>query len=124
MITIDEIHSFCLKKEQTTEEFPFDESTLVYKVLGKIFALCPLEAWEKGKPSITLKCDPDYAVELRNNYDSIHPGFHANKRHWNTIYLSSYEFPPQFLFELIDHSYAMVVQNMPKKVRAQFKSTS
>ena len=124
MIPIDAIQSFCLKKEQTTEEFPFDESTLVYKVLGKIFALCPLEAWEQGKPSITLKCDPDYAVDLRNNYDCIHSGFHTNKRHRNTIYLSNCGFPPEFLFELIDHSYAMVVKNMPKKLSSQLKSTS
>ena len=124
MITIDVVQSFCLKKEQTTEEFPFDESTLVYKVLGKIFALCPLEAWEQGKPSITLKCDPDYATELRNNYDSIQSGFHTNKRHWNTIYLRNCELSPQFLFELIDHSYAMVVKNMPKKLSSQLKSTS
>ena len=83
MITIDAIQSFCLKKEQITEEFPFDENTLVYKVLGKIFALCPLDAWEQGNPSITLKCDPLYAEELRNEFDSIHPGFHSNKKHWN-----------------------------------------
>ena len=119
MVTIDAIQSFCLIKKQTTEEFPFDESTLVYKVLGKIFALCPLEAWEQGKPSITLKCDPDYALKLRNEFDSIQPGFHSNKRHWNTIYLSNSRFTPDFLFELIDHSYAMVVQNMSKKLRAQ-----
>jgi predicted DNA-binding protein (MmcQ/YjbR family) len=124
MITIDAIQSFCLKKEQTTEEFPFDESTLVYKVLGKIFALCPLEAWEQGKPSITLKCDPDYAEELRNDYDAIHSGFHTNKKHWNTIYLSNCQFSSEFLFELIDHSYAMVVKNMPKKLRSQLKATS
>ena len=123
MIPIDAIQSYCLKKEQTTEEFPFDESTLVYKVLGKIFALCPLEAWEQGTPSITLKCDPQYAEELRNDYDSIHSGFHTNKRHWNTIYLSNSEFSPQFLFELIDHSYVLVVQNMPKTLRDQLKST-
>ena len=124
MIPIDAIQSFCLKKEQSTEEFPFDESTLVYKVLGKIFALCPLEAWEQGKPSITLKCDPDYADELRNDYDSIHSGFHTNKTHWNTIYLNNCSFSPEFLFELIDHSYAMVVKNMPKKLSSQLKSTS
>ncbi len=124
MITIDAIQSHCINKEQTTEEFPFDESTLVYKVLGKIFALCPLEAWEQGNPSITLKCDPDYAEELRNDYDAIQSGFHANKKHWNTIYLSNCRFSPQFLFELIDHSYAMVIQNMPKKLRSQLSSFS
>ena len=119
MITIDAIQSFCLNKERTTEEFPFDESILVYKVLGKIFALCPLEAWEQGKPSITLKCEPNYADELRNDYHSIQPGFHTNKRHWNTIYLNNCGFTSEFLFELIDHSYAMVIKNMSKKLRDQ-----
>tara|TARA_B110000037_G_C16967683_1_gene443697 strand:- start:135 stop:518 length:384 start_codon:yes stop_codon:yes gene_type:complete len=121
MITIDEIQSFCLKKDKTTQEFPFDESTLVYKVLGKIFALCPLEAWEQGNPSVTLKCDPDYAEELRHTHDAIQPGFHSNKKHWNTIYLNNCEFHPEFLLELIDHSYDMVVQNMPKKLSSQLK---
>ena len=121
MITIDEIQSYCLKKEKTTQEFPFDESTLVYKVLGKIFALCPLEAWEQGNPSVTLKCDPDYAEELRHTHDAIHPGFHSNKKHWNTIYLNNCGFSPQFLLELINHSYDMVVQNMPKKLSSQLK---
>ncbi len=121
MITIDEIQSFCLKKEKTTQEFPFDESTLVYKVLGKIFALCPLEAWEQVNPSVTLKCDPDYAEELRHTHDAIQPGFHSNKKHWNTIYLNNCGFNPEFLLELIDHSYDMVVQNMPKKLSSQLK---
>tara|TARA_B110000967_G_scaffold191338_1_gene216904 strand:- start:4200 stop:4583 length:384 start_codon:yes stop_codon:yes gene_type:complete len=121
MITIDEIQSFCLKKEKTTQEFPFDESTLVYKVLGKIFALCPLEAWEQGNPSVTLKCDPDYAEELRHTHDTIQPGFHSNKKHWNTIYLNNCGFHPELLLELIDHSYDMVVKNMPKKLSLQLK---
>ena len=117
MITIDQIQSFCLKKELVSEAFPFDNSTLVFKVLGKVFAVCPLEAWESGSPSITLKCDPIYALELRNSYDSIRPGFHSNKKHWNTVYLSNAGFSRQFIFELIDHSYSMVVQNMPKKLK-------
>lgn len=122
MITIDEIHFFCLKKELTSEEFPFDNSTLVFKVLGKVFAVCPLAAWESGNPSITLKCDPEYAQELRNTYDSIRTGHHSNKRHWNTVYLSAPGFPLKFIFELIDHSYSMVVEKMSKKLKTQFKN--
>lgn len=119
MITIDKIQSFCLTKDLSSEEFPFDTTTLVFKVLGKVFAVCPLEDWESGTPSITLKCDPNYALELRNSYDAIRPGFHSNKKHWNTIYLSTAGFSPEFIFELIDHSYSMVVQNMPKKLKTQ-----
>lgn len=117
-MTIDEIRLFCLNKSKTSEEFPFDQDTLVFKVLEKIFALCPLEQWEIGKPSITLKCDPDYAIELRENYNCIIPGFHANKKHWNTIQLANNEITTEFLYELISHSYEMVVLNMTKKQRA------
>ena len=118
-LNIENIRSFCLDKLKTTEEFPFDEDTLVFKVLGKIFALCPLKKWEQGLPSITLKCDPDYAIALRQNYNCIVPGFHANKKHWNTIHLGTNELPPKLVFELISHSYAMVVKNMSKSQRGQ-----
>lgn len=114
-MTIDDIRQFCLEKSHTTEEFPFDQDTLVFKVLGKIFALCPLEKWEQGIPSITLKCDPEYAVELRENFNCIVPGFHANKKHWNTIYLESKTISSELLFQLISHSYDTVVKNMTKK---------
>ena len=67
MITIDKIQSFCLTKDLSSEDFPFDNTTLVFKVLGKVFAVCRLEDWESGTPSITLKCDPNYALELRGN---------------------------------------------------------
>ena len=114
-MNIEDIRLFCLKKPKSTEEFPFDEDTLVFKVLGKIFALCPLEKWEEGLPSITLKCDPEYAIELRENYSCIVPGFHANKKHWNTIHLETNEIPLKQVFEFISHSYDMVVQTMTKK---------
>lgn len=123
-MTIEDIRKFCLKKPKTTEEFPFDEDTLVFKVLGKIFALCPLEKWEKGAPSITLKCAPEYAEELRAEYNCIVPGFHANKKHWNTIYLETNALAPEFLLELITHSYEMVIKNMTKTQRAQFNTGS
>ncbi|MDC0570850.1 MmcQ/YjbR family DNA-binding protein [Flavobacteriaceae bacterium] len=116
---IDEIREFCLQQPESTEDFPFDKDTLVFKVLGKIFALCPLKQWEEGLPSITLKCDPEHAIELRENYSCIVPGFHANKKHWNTIHLETNEIPRKLLFEFISHSYAMVVNNMTKKQRRQ-----
>ncbi|CAI8152191.1 MAG: MmcQ/YjbR family DNA-binding protein [Flavobacteriaceae bacterium] len=118
-MTIEDIRLFCLQKPKTTEEFPFDQDTLVFKVLGKIFALCPLSQWERGAASITLKCDPEYALELRSEFDSILPGFHANKKHWNTIQLDTNELSPKFILELITHSYEMVVNNMSKKQRKE-----
>ena len=75
--------------------------------------------WKNGKgaPSITLKCDPSYALDLREQFDCILPGFHANKKHWNTIHLETNALAPKFLLELITHSYEMVIQNMSKKQR-------
>lgn len=122
-MTIDEIRSFCLKQTHTTEEFPFDQDTLVFKVLGKIFALCPLEKWEEGAPSITLKCDPEYAIELREQFSCIIPGFHANKKHWNTIYLESKAISSELLFKMILHSYEMVIKNMTKKQQRQIQKS-
>ncbi len=119
-MTTDDIREFCLQKPNTTESFPFDTHCLVFKVMDKIFALCPLLKWEAGAPSITLKCDPTYAIELREQYQSISPGFHSNKKHWNTIYLEMNEIPPKLLLKLITHSYNMVVKNMSKKKLAQF----
>lgn len=99
------------------ETFPFDEDTLVFKVLGKMFALVPLEKWELGQASISLKCDPEYSEELRANYSSIRGAYHMSKKHWNTLYLNEGEISPQLLKELIDHSYELVVKGLPKKLR-------
>ena len=116
-MNIEQLRTYCLSKKQTSEDFPFDSDTLVFKVTGKIFALVPLERWEMGISSINLKCDPDYAQELRVEYESIYPGFHMNKKHWNTIDLYKKELSNKLVFQLIDHSYNMVVKGLPKKLR-------
>lgn len=116
-MNIEQIHQYCLNKKAVTEDFPFDEDTLVFKVAGKMFALIGLKRWESGEKAINLKCDPDYAEELRAQYSSIQPGYHMSKKHWNTIYINEGELQPQFIIELIDHSYEMVVKSMPKKLR-------
>ena len=118
-MTIDIIREYCLAKKGTSEDFPFDEDTLVFKVLGKMFALAPLENWERGEVSLNLKCDPEYAIELREQYESIEPGFHMSKIHWNSLYLYKGEISLEFLFELIDHSYDMVVKKMTKKMQKE-----
>ena len=82
-----------------------------------MFALVGLEKWERGEKSINLKCDPEYAQELRGEYESIIPGWHMSKKHWNTVNLDSGEISPKFLTELIDHSYDMVVKTLPKKLQ-------
>ena len=116
-MNIEQLRHYCISKKGVTEDFPFDADTLVFKVLGKMFALIGLEKWETGQKNINLKCDPDYAEELRGEYDAISPGYHMSKKHWNTIDLSLDEISHKFLTELIDHSYDLVVKGMPKKVR-------
>lgn len=116
-MNVEQIRDYCLSKKGTSEDFPFDKETLVFKVLGKLFALTSLKGWEAGMPSINLKCNPDYAEELRTEYSSIRPGYHMSKKHWNTIYIHEGEVQPKFLFQLIDHSYDMVVKGMSKKLR-------
>lgn len=116
-MNIEQLQAYCLSKEQSKDEFPFDSHTLVFKVLNKVFAMISLAKWDEGQKAINLKCDPDYAVELRAKYDAIQPGYHMNKKHWNTIDLSTGDISPKLLSELIDHSYAMVVKQMPKKMR-------
>ncbi|MBT8257390.1 MAG: MmcQ/YjbR family DNA-binding protein [Bacteroidia bacterium] len=115
---IDQIRNHCLAKKGATEEFPFDQDTLVFKVLNKMFVIAPLDKWEKGEASVTLKCDPEYTIELRDRYESIYPGPYVSNKHWNTIDIYKMELKPEFILELIDHSYDMVVKGMPKSKRA------
>ena len=116
-MNIEQLREHCIKKKAVTEEFPFDEDTLVFKVLGKMFVIAPLDRWEKGEASVTLKCDPDYSLELRAQYESIHPGPYVSNKHWNTVDIYKGELSSNFIAELIDHSYDMVVKGLPKKLR-------
>jgi len=112
-MNIEEFRTYCLSKKGVTEEFPFDEHTLVFKVLGKMFALSGLE---RVPPQINLKCDPERSVELREHYDGlIYGGYHMNKLLWNTLEINN--LPHQLIFELIDHSYELIIEKMPKKLR-------
>lgn len=109
-MTLDQLREYCFSKQGTEESFPFDESTLVFKVLGKMFALVDIDQPD----SINLKCDPEKAIDLRENYDDITPGFHMNKKHWNSVSLIG-RLNDSFIFSLIDHSYQEVVRSLPKK---------
>jgi predicted DNA-binding protein (MmcQ/YjbR family) len=112
-MNIEEIREYCLSKKGVSECFPFDEETLVFKVAGKMFALSGLE-----KPcNIVLKCDPDKAIELREHYSSINGAFHMNKTMWNQIDVDG-SVPDTLIYELIDHSWALVVAKLPKKSRS------
>ncbi|HEY5688243.1 MAG TPA: MmcQ/YjbR family DNA-binding protein [Yeosuana sp.] len=116
-MNIEQIREYCLKKKAVTEEFPFDAHTLVFKVLGKIFVMAPLDKWDIGEASITLKSDPDYTIELRERYESIYAGPYVSNKHWNTVAIYKRELPPQFILQLIDHSYEMVIKAMSKMLR-------
>jgi len=113
-LNIEEYRNYCLRKKGVTEEFPFDENVLVFKVMGKIFALTNLNEFE----TINLKCDPEEAVQLRERFDAVQPGYHMNKKHWNTILLDG-SVPDKYIFQWIDHSYEMVVEGLTKKLKEE-----
>ena len=117
-MNIEEIREYCLAKPGVTEGFPFDESTLVFKVMNKIYALVGLE---RVPPFINLKCDPERAIELREQHKAIQPGWHMNKQQWNSVYFTG-SIPSKLLLELIDHSYELVVQGLKKKDREALDS--
>ena len=115
-MNIEEYRNYCIAKKGVTESFPFDEKTLVFKVMGKMFALTGLE---HHPTRVNLKCDPERSVELREEYDGeIYGAFHMNKLHWNTIELEM-NLPNDLIIKLIDHSYDLVVAKLTKKMREE-----
>jgi len=122
LINIDQIREYCLSKKAATESFPFDEHTLVFKVMGKMFLMAPLNNWEQGEASVTIKCDPEYTIELREQYESIYPGPYVSNKHWNALSLFKNELKPKLVFQLIDHSYEMVIKGMTKKMKEELKA--
>ena len=115
-MNLETYYEYCFSKRGVTEHFPFDKDTLVFKVGGKMFALSSLLQWEKGKPKVNLKCNPDYAQELRGQFDDIQPAFHMSKMHWNTVAINS-EVPDKFVKVLIDDSYGLVFKSLTKTVQ-------
>lgn len=113
-MNIEELREYCLSKLHTTEDTPFDETTLAFKVAGKIFALTNMESIPTR---VNLKCDPERAIELREEYpDIVIPGYHMSKKHWNTVYTS--EIDSNALEGFIDDSYNLVINSLTKKVRS------
>lgn len=113
-MNVEEVRQICIAKKGVTEGFPFDELTLVLKVGGKMFALLNLDK----DPSVNLKCDPERAIDLREHYDAILPGYHMNKQHWNTVKLDG-SVPKNLLLELIDHSYDLVFKSLSRNARLE-----
>jgi len=117
-MNLETFYEYCLSKKGVTEHFPFDQDTLVFKVGGKMFALSSLNQWEKGEPSVNLKCNQDYAQELRAQYCDVKPAFHMSKTHWNTVAINN-EVSDKFLKELIDDSYDLIFKNLTKKLQSE-----
>lgn len=112
----EEIRTYCLSlSPSVTEDFPFDENTLTFRIGNKIFALLALDA---APASVNLKCEPEKAVKLREMYDNIIPGYHMNKKHWNTV-KDTESMDPALLKELIANSYLLVVSSLPKKIKEE-----
>lgn len=109
---VEEFRLYCLSKPGVTESFPFDVSTLVFKVENKIFALAGIDNFGR----INLKCDPEWAIELREKYAAILPGYHMNKTHWNTVVLNG-DADDTLVYQMIDHSYHQIIKGLPKSKR-------
>jgi predicted DNA-binding protein (MmcQ/YjbR family) len=109
-MNIEEFREYCLLKPGVTEGFPFGEDTLVFKVMGKMFALTGL----KGEFRINLKCDPERAIELRERYPSVIPGYHMNKQHWNTVIING-TVDDDMIYKWIDHSFDLIVDSLKSK---------
>ncbi len=113
-MNIEELRNYCLAKPGVTEGFPFGEDTLVFKVGGKMFLLTGLSAAN----SFNVKCDPERAIELRELYPEVKPGYHMNKKLWNTVYMDG-ALTDKLLIEMIDLSYSLVFAGLPKKIQAE-----
>jgi predicted DNA-binding protein (MmcQ/YjbR family) len=109
----ESFRAYCLSKAAATEGTPFGPEDIVFKVAGKMFAILALE---EVPPRVNLKCDPDLALELRDRYEQVEPGYHMNKKHWNTVVLDGV-IPEREIRKMIDHSYELVVQSLPKAKR-------
>ncbi len=117
-MNVEWLRDYCLSKIGSTESFPFDDKTLVFKVGNKMFALIPLEA---ETPSINLKCDPERAISLREEYPAITAGYHMSKKHWNTVKLDG-SLNQKMIQELIDHSYQLIFEKLSKKLQQEINS--
>ena len=118
-MTRDGVLELCARMPGAVEDYPFGDGVAVFKVGGRMFALVPLE----GSPaSVNLKCDPHFALELRDRFAAVRPGYHQNKRHWNTVDLDG-SIDDDDLREMIDHSYDLVVAKLPQAMRARLRSS-
>lgn len=117
-MNIETVREYCIKKPEVSESFPFNDTALVFKVMGKMFALLDLSEDSRG---ISLKCDPELAIKLREEYAQVTPAYHFNKQHWNSVEILE-GVSQQLIFEWIDHSYDLVVNKLPSIKRDQIRN--
>jgi len=118
-MNIESYRNYCISLSGVTESFPFGENTLVFKVMNKMFALTDVEKFE----FINLKCEPEKAILLREQYEGISPGWHMSKKHWNSVKLNS-DIDDKLLKELVIHSYELVLESLPNKLKEELKLRS
>jgi len=116
-LNIEELRNYCLSKTGATEGLPFGEDTLVFKVGNKIFLIAGINAGDR----FNVKCDPELAIELRERYTEVQPGYHMNKKMWNTVYMDG-SLTTKQLHQMIDHSYDLVFKGLPKKLQEEIIS--
>jgi predicted DNA-binding protein (MmcQ/YjbR family) len=112
-MNIEQFREFCIAKPGVSEDFPFGEEILVFRVGGKIFALTSVT---DSRFTVNLKCDPEWAIDLREHHEEVQPGYHMNKKHWNTVDFEG-DLDVSLLRELVNHSYELVRDSLPKKLR-------
>ncbi len=115
-MTLEDLQAYCARKPGVSWDTPFGPDVLVFRVVGKMFALAPINVFS----TLNLKCDPERAIELRERYEGITPGYHMNKQHWNTVDVTG-SVPEKLIRDLVDHSYDLVRASLPKKVREDMK---
>lgn len=116
-MNIEQFRAYCINKKGVTEGFPFDDKTIVFKVMNKMFALANIDAFA----SCNLKCDPEKAIDLREQYEAVKPGYHMSKKHWNTISVNQ-DMDTKELCFWIDHSYNLVVSGLTKKTQQELNN--
>ncbi len=116
-MNLEQLRDYCLSLPGTSEDFPFGEETLVFRVKGKIFLLTPVDSEQLR---FNVKCDPEKAIELREEYPSVKPGYHMSKKHWNTI-LDEGKVPDSLLKTWVKDSYDLIVESLPAKTRAELR---
>jgi len=116
-MNIESFRTHCLSKKGVTEGFPFDDKTLVFKVMEKVFAITGVDVFE----FINLKCAPEKAIELRERFEGVKPGYHMNKKHWNSIYIDS-DISDTLIYEWINDSYQLIVSSLTKKKQKELEN--